>query len=40
MKELNELVQNIKQEEVSSIIFDIMHKVYYFETWKEKKLYE
>ncbi|UCD00675.1 MAG: AsnC family transcriptional regulator [Promethearchaeota archaeon] len=39
-KELTELVENIKKENVDSIIFDIMYKVYYFDTWKEKILYK
>ncbi len=38
MKELTELVENIKKENIDSIIFDIMYKVYYFDTWKEKIL--
>jgi len=40
MKELTELVENIKKENIDSIIFDIMSKVYYFETWKENILYK
>ena len=40
MKELNELVDNIKAETIDSIIFDIMYKALYFETWKEKILYK
>jgi len=39
-KELTELVENIKMENIDSIIFDIMYKVYYFDTWKEKILYK
>ena len=39
-KELTELVENIKKEKIDSIIFDIMYKVYYFDTWKEKLLYK
>jgi DNA-binding Lrp family transcriptional regulator len=39
MKELTNLVETIKKEKVDSILFDILYKVYYFETWKEKKLY-
>jgi len=39
-KELTELVENIKKENIDSIIFDIMYKVYYFDTWKEKILYK
>ncbi len=39
-KELTELVENIKKENIESIIFDIMYKVYYFDTWKEKILYK
>ncbi|MFX0006017.1 MAG: winged helix-turn-helix transcriptional regulator [Promethearchaeota archaeon] len=40
MKELTDLVDSIKQENIDSIVFDIMYKVYYFDTWKEKLLYE
>jgi DNA-binding Lrp family transcriptional regulator len=40
MKELNELVEKVKQEKIDSIVFDIMYKVYYFDTWKEKILYK
>ncbi|MFX1437033.1 MAG: winged helix-turn-helix transcriptional regulator [Promethearchaeota archaeon] len=40
MKELTELVENIKQEKIESIVFDIMFKVYYFDTWKEKLLFK
>ncbi len=39
-KELTELVENIKKENIDSLIFDIMYKVYYFDTWKEKILYK
>jgi len=39
-KELTELVENIKKENIESIIFDIIYKVYYFDTWKEKILYK
>ncbi|MFX0001492.1 MAG: Lrp/AsnC family transcriptional regulator [Candidatus Hermodarchaeota archaeon] len=39
-KELTELVENIKKENIDSIVFDIMYKVYYFDTWKEKILYK
>ena len=39
MKELTELVENIKKENIESIVFDIMYKVFYFDTWKEKILY-
>ncbi|MFX0039612.1 MAG: Lrp/AsnC family transcriptional regulator [Candidatus Heimdallarchaeota archaeon] len=40
MKELTELVEKIKQENIDSIVFDIMFKVYYYDTWKEKLLYK
>jgi DNA-binding Lrp family transcriptional regulator len=40
MKELTELVDHVKKEKVDSIMFDLMYKVYYFDTWKEKLLYE
>jgi len=40
MKELTELVENIKKENINSIIIDIMYKVFYFDTWKEKLIYK
>ncbi len=40
MKELNELIENIKKEKVEALVFDIVYNVFYFDTWKEKKLYE
>jgi DNA-binding Lrp family transcriptional regulator len=40
MKELTELVENVKKENIDSIIFDIMYKVFYFDTWKESMLYK
>jgi DNA-binding Lrp family transcriptional regulator len=40
MKELNELVERVKREKIESIMFDIMSKVSYFDTWKEKMLYK
>jgi DNA-binding Lrp family transcriptional regulator len=40
MKELTELVDNIKKEKIDSLVFDIMYKVNYFDTWKESMLYE
>ncbi len=36
MKEFNDLIENVKREKIESLLFDIMYKVYYFETWKEK----
>ncbi|MFX1419651.1 MAG: Lrp/AsnC family transcriptional regulator [Promethearchaeota archaeon] len=39
-KELTDLVENIKKENIDSIIFDIMYKVFYFDTWKEQILYK
>jgi DNA-binding Lrp family transcriptional regulator len=40
MKELTQLVDDIKKENIESILFDIMSKVIYFDTWKEKLLYK
>ena len=41
MKELTTLIEDIKKENVFDIMmFDIMYKVYYFDTWKELILYE
>ncbi len=40
MKELTELVENIKKENIDSIIIDIMYKVFYFDTWKEKLIFK
>ncbi|MFW9828089.1 MAG: winged helix-turn-helix transcriptional regulator [Candidatus Thorarchaeota archaeon] len=40
MKELNQLVENVKQENIDSIVSDIMYKAFYFDTWKEKLLFK
>ena len=40
MKELTEIVEKIKKENVESILFDLMYKVYYFDTWKEELLFK
>ncbi|MEJ2249473.1 MAG: winged helix-turn-helix transcriptional regulator [Candidatus Lokiarchaeota archaeon] len=40
MKELDELIDNIKSETIDSLIFDIMYKAFYFDTWIEKLLYK
>ena len=40
MKEMTDLVEDLKKEKIESIVFDIMYKVYYFDTWKEKFLIE
>ncbi|MFX1447974.1 MAG: Lrp/AsnC family transcriptional regulator [Promethearchaeota archaeon] len=40
MKELTELIENIKREKIDSVLFDIMYKVYYFDTWIEQMLYK
>ncbi|MHA1784897.1 MAG: hypothetical protein ACTSVY_02630 [Candidatus Helarchaeota archaeon] len=40
MKELTTLIDNLKKEKIESIVFDIMNEVKYFDTWKEKILYE
>ncbi len=40
MKELNQLVEKIKQENIDSIVSDIMYKAFYFDTWKEKMLFK
>ncbi|NHJ22860.1 MAG: winged helix-turn-helix transcriptional regulator [Candidatus Lokiarchaeota archaeon] len=40
MNELNELIENVKKEKIDSLVFDIMYKVNYFDTWKESILYE
>ncbi|MBN1799904.1 MAG: winged helix-turn-helix transcriptional regulator [Candidatus Lokiarchaeota archaeon] len=39
MKELNEIVESVKKERIESVTFDIMYKVMYFDTWKEKLLF-
>ena len=39
MKELTQLVDDIKKENIESVMYDIMSKVRYFDTWKEKLLY-
>lgn len=38
MKELNELIDNLKNEKIESVLFDIMYKVKFFDTWKERML--
>ena len=40
MKELTDLAENIKKEKIDSVLFDIMYKVFYFDTWKESMLYK
>ena len=40
MKELNDLIEKLKKENIESIVFDVMNKVEYFKTWKEKMLFE
>ncbi|MHA1271352.1 MAG: winged helix-turn-helix transcriptional regulator [Candidatus Helarchaeota archaeon] len=40
MNELNDLIIKIKKENVESIISDVLFKGLYYDTWKEKILYE
>ena len=40
MKDLNDLVKKVKKDAIESITFDIMYKGLYFDTWKEKMLFE
>ncbi|MBD3193955.1 MAG: winged helix-turn-helix transcriptional regulator [Candidatus Lokiarchaeota archaeon] len=40
MEELHEVAEKIKRENINSLIFDIMYQAFYFDTWKEQKLYE
>lgn len=40
MKELTDLAEKVKKEKIDSILFDIMYKVFYFNTWKEAMLYK
>jgi len=40
MKELTQLAENIKKEKIEILLFDIMSKVFYFDTWKEDMLYK
>ncbi|MFX1238234.1 MAG: hypothetical protein ACFFAS_07040 [Promethearchaeota archaeon] len=39
MKDLTELVESVKKENIESLTFDLMYKVLYFEIWKEKMLF-
>jgi DNA-binding Lrp family transcriptional regulator len=40
MKELNELIENVRKEKIESIISDIVNQGLFFDTWKEKTLYD
>jgi len=40
MKELNDIMQNLKKERVESVISDIIYSGTFLDTWKEKLLYE
>ena len=40
MNELNNLIQKLKKEKVESIISDVLFKGLFYDTWKEKLLYE
>ena len=40
MNELNSLIQKLKKEKVESVIADVLLKGLFYDTWKEKILYE
>lgn len=40
MNELNEIIQKLKKEKVESVIPDVLFKGLFYDTWKEKMLYE
>jgi DNA-binding Lrp family transcriptional regulator len=40
MNELNNLIQKLKKEKIESIIPDVLFKGLFYDTWKEKILYE
>jgi len=40
IKQLNTLIQNIKKEDIESIITDIIRKATFLDTWKEELLYK
>ncbi len=40
MKQLNDIVSNLRKENIKSVSTDIVHKAAFFDTWKEELLYE
>lgn len=40
MNELNNIIQKLKKEKVESVIADVLLKGLFYDTWKEKMLYE
>jgi len=40
MNELNNLIQKLKKEKVESVISDVLFEGLFYDTWKEKMLYE
>jgi len=40
MKQLNDIIRNIRKESIESIQSDIIHKAAFFDSWKEELLYE
>jgi len=40
MKHLNDLIENIKKEEIDSITTDIIRKALFLDTWKEELIYK
>ncbi|MHA1195277.1 MAG: hypothetical protein ACTSRH_04200 [Promethearchaeota archaeon] len=40
MRELNNLIDNLRKENIESLTHDIIHKGFYFGTWKDKLLHE
>ncbi len=40
LKELKLLVEKIRKEQIESVSFDLMYRVFYYDTWKEERLYK
>ncbi|MHA1224141.1 MAG: hypothetical protein ACTSSG_08120 [Candidatus Heimdallarchaeaceae archaeon] len=40
MKQLNDIIKSIKKESIETVQSDIIHKAAFFDTWKEKLLYD
>ena len=40
MKQLNDIIKDIRKKEIESIQSDIIHKAAFFDSWKEELLYD
>ncbi len=40
MKQLNEIITDLRKEKIVSLTSDVVHKAAFFDTWKEELLYE